>query len=65
MSDETEGEGSTKFEDIESGGLGDGEGTKDVSEQIESEDQVFVMPYFILNEPCYLNYVLCAEFSIA
>jgi midasin (ATPase involved in ribosome maturation) len=40
LSDEAEGEGATKFEDIEGGGLGDGEGTKDVSEQIESEDQV-------------------------
>ena len=40
FSDEAVGEGTTKFEDIEGGGLGDGEGAKDVSEQIESEDQV-------------------------
>ena len=41
-SDETEGEGATQFEDIEGGGLGEGEGTKDVSDQIENEDQVCV-----------------------
>ena len=35
--------GATKFEDIEGGGIGDGEGVKDVSEQIESEEQVSVM----------------------
>ena len=40
MSDELSGEGATEFEDIEGGGLGEGEGTKDVSDQIESEDQV-------------------------
>ena len=40
FSDELAGEGSTQFEDIEGGGLGDGEGTKDVSDQIETEDQV-------------------------
>lgn len=34
------GEGATEFEDIQNGGLGEGEGAKDVSEQIESEDQV-------------------------
>ena len=32
--------GGTKFEDVEGGGIGDGEGVKDVSEQIESEEQV-------------------------
>ena len=37
-----EGEGATEFKDIEGGGLGQGEGVKDVSDQIESEDQVFV-----------------------
>ena len=35
------GEGATEFEDIQGGGLGEGEGAKDVSDQIESEDQVF------------------------
>ncbi|XP_057307926.1 midasin-like isoform X2 [Hydractinia symbiolongicarpus] len=34
------GEGATEFEDIQNGGLGEGEGAKDVSEQIESEDQL-------------------------
>ncbi|XP_064629159.1 midasin-like [Lineus longissimus] len=40
FSDEIGGEGSTKFEDIEGGGLGEGEGQKDVSDQIENEDQL-------------------------
>jgi midasin len=35
-----EGEGATEFEDIQGGGLGAGEGAKDVSDQIESEDQL-------------------------
>ncbi len=39
-SDEVEGEGATEFADIEGGGLGEGEGVKDVSDQIETEDQV-------------------------
>nr|XP_054753036.1 midasin-like isoform X1 [Lytechinus pictus] len=39
-SDEMAGEGATEFEDIEGGGIGDGEGTKDVSDQIENEDQI-------------------------
>ena len=40
LSDDTSKDGATKFEDIEGGGIGDGEGVKDVSEQIESEEQV-------------------------
>lgn len=40
LSDESSKDGATKFEDIEGGGIGDGEGVKDVSEQIESEEQV-------------------------
>ena len=39
-SDEAGGEGATQFEDTEGGGLGEGEGVKDVSNQIESEDQL-------------------------
>ena len=39
-SDQMEGEGATQFKDIEGGGLGEGEGVKDVSDQIETEDQV-------------------------
>ncbi len=35
-----EGDGASQFEDITGGGLGEGEGAKDVSDQIESEDQV-------------------------
>lgn len=38
--EEGEGDGATEFEDIEGGGIGEGEGMKDVSDQIESEDQV-------------------------
>ncbi|KAM8810105.1 midasin [Eudromia elegans] len=34
------GEGATQFHDYEDGGIGDGEGKKDVSDKIESEDQV-------------------------
>ncbi|XP_064595226.1 midasin-like [Liolophura sinensis] len=37
---EMDGSGATEFEDIEGGGLGEGEGTKDVSDQIENEDQL-------------------------
>ncbi|NXY90027.1 MDN1 protein, partial [Alcedo cyanopectus] len=33
------GEGATEFHDYEDGGIGDGEGKKDVSDKIESEDQ--------------------------
>ena len=35
-----DGEGSTDFHDYEGGGIGEGEGTKDVSDKIENEDQV-------------------------
>lgn len=34
------GDGATKFEDIENGGIGEGEGIKDVSDKIENEDQL-------------------------
>ncbi|XP_050394421.2 midasin [Patella vulgata] len=40
LSDEMEKEGATDFKDIEQGGLGEGEGVKDVSDQIETEDQL-------------------------
>ncbi|GFO05689.1 midasin, partial [Plakobranchus ocellatus] len=40
LSEEMEGEGATEFKDIEGGGIGEGEGTKDVSDQIETEDQL-------------------------
>ncbi|XP_032235337.2 midasin-like isoform X2 [Nematostella vectensis] len=40
VDEEEGGEGATEFEDIEGGGLGEGEGAKDVSDQIESEDQL-------------------------
>ena len=38
--EEGDGDEATEFEDIEGGGIGEGEGRKDVSDQIESEDQV-------------------------
>lgn len=38
--DELMQEGATEFQDIEGGGVGEGEGVQDVSEKIESEDQV-------------------------
>ncbi len=40
MDDSKEGGAGTKFEENESGGLGEGEGAKDVSDQIEDEDQL-------------------------
>ena len=41
--EEGEGDGATEFEDIEGGGIGEGEGMKDVSDQIENEDQVSII----------------------
>ncbi|KAM6992726.1 LOW QUALITY PROTEIN: midasin [Tautogolabrus adspersus] len=35
-----DGEGATEFHDYEGGGIGEGEGDKDVSDKIENEDQV-------------------------
>ncbi|XP_069167675.1 LOW QUALITY PROTEIN: midasin-like [Procambarus clarkii] len=40
LDDEAGGEGATNFQDSEGTGLGEGEGKKDVSERIESEDQL-------------------------
>jgi hypothetical protein len=59
------GEGATEFEDIEEGGIGEGEGVKDVSDQIENEDQVrdciktvnkfnlFIVENFFLYPSCH------------
>ncbi|KAJ7398225.1 hypothetical protein BTVI_127123 [Pitangus sulphuratus] len=44
------GEGATEFHDYEDGGIGDGEGTKDVSDKIESEDQASVWGWSCLIE---------------
>ncbi|CAB4032455.1 Midasin, partial [Paramuricea clavata] len=41
--EEMEGEGATSFEDAENCGIGEGEGRKDVSKQIENEEQVSVL----------------------
>ncbi|MEQ2263333.1 hypothetical protein XENORESO_006224, partial [Xenotaenia resolanae] len=35
-----DGEGATEFHDYEGGGVGEGDGTKDVSNKVENEDQV-------------------------
>lgn len=35
-------EGATEFHDYEGGGIGEGQGTKDVSDKIENEDQVMI-----------------------
>lgn len=35
-----DGEGATEFHDYEGGGIGEGEGVKDVSDKIENEEQV-------------------------
>ncbi|XP_067841398.1 midasin [Heptranchias perlo] len=40
LMEEAAGEGSTEFHDNEGGGIGEGEGMKDVSDKIENEDQV-------------------------
>ncbi|XP_075718267.1 midasin isoform X3 [Rhinoderma darwinii] len=38
--EDSAGEGATEFHDYEGGGIGEGEGVKDVSDKIETEDQV-------------------------
>lgn len=40
FSDEMAQEGATEFMDMEGGGIGEGEGVKDVSDQIDNEGQV-------------------------
>lgn len=40
LSDEIAGEGATEFHDLENAGMGEGEGVKNVSDQIEDEGQV-------------------------
>uniref|UniRef100_A0A8D0DW25 Midasin n=1 Tax=Salvator merianae TaxID=96440 RepID=A0A8D0DW25_SALMN len=40
LMDDAAGEGRTEFHDYEGGGIGEGEGKKDVSDKIENEDQV-------------------------
>lgn len=38
--EDSAGEGATEFHDYEGGGIGEGEGMKDVSDKIENEEQV-------------------------
>ncbi|XP_042126882.1 midasin [Peromyscus maniculatus bairdii] len=40
LMEDAAGEGATQFHDYEGGGIGDGEGMKDVSDRIENEEQV-------------------------
>ncbi|XP_054255246.1 midasin [Indicator indicator] len=40
LEEEEAGEGASQFHDYEDAGIGDGEGKKDVSDKIESEDQI-------------------------
>ncbi|KAK7809871.1 hypothetical protein U0070_007727 [Myodes glareolus] len=40
LMEDSAGKGATQFHDYEGGGIGDGEGMKDVSDQIENEEQV-------------------------
>lgn len=35
-----DGEGATEFHDYEGGGIGEGQGVKDVSDKVENEEQV-------------------------
>uniref|UniRef100_A0A674DWW2 Midasin n=1 Tax=Salmo trutta TaxID=8032 RepID=A0A674DWW2_SALTR len=46
-----DGEGATEFHDYEGGGIGEGEGTKDVSDKIENEEQV-MLPTRIFSITC-------------
>lgn len=62
MEDSAE-EGATEFHDYEGGGIGEGEGMKDVSDQIENEEQVrFHMPEICIQFtslfPFYLGFKL-------
>lgn len=45
-----DGDGSMSFHDYEGGGIGEGEGTKDISDKIENEDQVRNTNVFIKSE---------------
>jgi len=57
LSDEVCGEGATEFTDYEQAGLGEGEGVKNVSDEIEDEDQV-QGERMVLNITVYL-YMIC------
>lgn len=45
-----DGEGAAEFHEYEGGGIGEGEGSKDVSDKIENEDQVRNLRCFTLNQ---------------
>lgn len=51
-----DGEGATEFHDYEGGGIGEGEGSKDVSDKIETEDQVMETFRFV---PCSSSFSVC------
>lgn len=52
-----DGESGTEFHNYEDGGMGEGEGTKDVSDKIENEDQVInrFFFFFILQIICKIS----------
>lgn len=56
-----DGEGATEFHDYEGGGIGEGEGSKDVSDKIENEDQVNFLKQFVQNMLYFLE--LSASFQ--
>lgn len=53
-----DGEGATEFHDYEGGGIGEGEGSKDVSDKIENEDQVISL--IPINSRSTFNCILCS-----
>lgn len=66
VAEEMEREDGTNFHNIESGGLGEGEGTKDVSDQIENEDQLddaMKLVAFVASGQCHIHILLLILFS--
>lgn len=63
-----DGEGATEFHDYEGGGVGEGEGTKDVSEKIENEDQVMKTVFCVLmlktKQPFYQKVIKSTRLSV-
>lgn len=55
---EGDGEGATEFHSYEGGGIGEGDGTKDVSDMIENEDQVIEISF------CCLSVSVCPLHSL-
>lgn len=53
------GQGGTEFHDYEDGGIGDGEGKKDVSDKIENEDQVRFEVYLQYTKQMSARVLVC------